>query len=202
MSLITLTQPNASVAEAYRTLRANLQFAALARPLKSILIASPDSADAAAKAAANLAVVCAQVDKRIILVDANLRAPVLHTLLGVQNISGLIEAVQGGASNLQATSVSGLRLLSAGSASAIASDALSSARLPQLLQTLAAQADLVLISTASTALHTDAMLLAALTDAALLIVTANKTRREDVQQAKLGLEKAHAHLLGAVLVQG
>jgi capsular exopolysaccharide synthesis family protein len=200
MSLITLTDPNSSVAEAYRTLRASLMFAANERPIKTLLMAAPDDPSASARAVANLATVFAQIGHRVTAVDANLRAPQLHTLFGIGNERGLIEALAGtGAPSLHSSAVPGLSVLPAGAGTAIASDAVSSKRMTELLADLATGAELVLINAAPTVVS-DAAVLAAQCDATLLIVTANKTRRDALAHAKAEMDKARARFLGAVLV--
>jgi capsular exopolysaccharide synthesis family protein len=199
-SLITLNQPDASGAEAFRTLRTQLHFASLEQPIGALLVASPDSAEAAAATVANLAVVSAQIGKRVIAVDANLRAPSLHTLLGLQQDAGLIEALRGGAPNLRATSVTGLRLLGTGTAPAIASDIIAAPGLSALLRSLTQDADLVLINAAPTADFSDAPLLASMSDAALLVAETNKTRRDQLQGARDAMQRAKARLLGVVML--
>lgn len=204
MSLVTLSQPNAAAAEAYRTLRTNLHFAALDAPLASIVIASPDIAAASADAVANLAVVCAQSERRVIAVDANLRQPQLHERFGLTNSAGVIEAllstVPGAAPALQNTAVPGLRVLTAGTAPAVASDAVSSARMIALIAALREQADLVLINAAPVAAFSDAAILAAAADGAVLVVSRNKTRRDALQAARDAFARAKARLVGAVMV--
>jgi capsular exopolysaccharide synthesis family protein len=200
MSFITLTDPNSSAAEAYRTLRASLLFASNERPIKTLLMAAPDDPAASARAAANLATVFAQIGRRVIAVDANLRAPQLSALFGIGNERGLIEALGGqGAPALQNGAVQGLQVLPAGSGAVIASDVVSSTRMAHLLSELAAGVDLVIVNAAPTNVS-DAAVLAAQCDAALLVVTANKTRRDALAHAKTEMEKARTRFLGAVLV--
>ena len=202
MTLVTLTTPNSAAAEAWRTLRSNLQFAALEAPLKSIVIAAPDAGGSAAEAAANLAVVCAQIGRRVVLVDADLRQPQVHSVLGLSNASGLTEALAapGAAIPLQAGPVHGLRVLTAGACGVIASDAVSSSRMADVLQELARDADFVLVCAAPAALYSDAAALAAAADAAILVVTRDRTRRAAVSAARDALRRARARFLGAVVV--
>ena len=201
MDLITLAFPNSAGAESWRTLRTNLHFAALERALKTLVIASPADAALSAQAVANLAVVSAQGEKRVIALDVNLRSPQLHTQFGLQNSTGLAEALQGAALTLLDTSVPGLRVLTAGLAPIIASDAVGSARMASLIESLKEQADLILINCAPAAEFSDAALLAASADAALLVVAADKTRRADVEKARDAFTRARARLLGAVLLR-
>ncbi|NMC03313.1 MAG: CpsD/CapB family tyrosine-protein kinase, partial [Chloroflexi bacterium] len=84
--IITLKDPTSPAAEAYRALRVNLMYATLDQPVKTLVIAAPateDNAPVPPDVAVNLAVVAAQAGQRVILVDADLRHPLLHVLFGV-----------------------------------------------------------------------------------------------------------------------
>ncbi len=87
-SLLTLTQPNSPAAEAFRTLRSNLIFASLEKPLQTLLVTSAAADEGKSAALANLAVVMAQGGRRTILVDCDLRKPRQHTLFGAPNLTG------------------------------------------------------------------------------------------------------------------
>jgi non-specific protein-tyrosine kinase len=202
MNLVTLTTPTSPAAEAYRTLRTNLHFASLETPLKTMVVASPDVAESGAEALANLAVTLAQSGKRVIAVDANLRQPVLHTWFGLQNGAGLAELLASAeaAANLQATSVNGLSLLSAGQPPAIPSDAISSNRMSVVIQSLVNAADMVLFNVPPAATVSDAAILSSQVDGVLLVISTGRTHREHAQQAKDAFLRAKARLLGAVML--
>lgn len=209
MNLITINNPTSAAAEAYRTLRTNLHFAALEAPLKSVIVTSPGDQENAALVAANLAVTLAQSEKRVILVDAQLRQPVLHSLFGLQNGMGLADVLvnTSGASNglgepqLQPTAIAGLQLLSAGTVPQVPADVISSPRMTQLIQKLLTQSDMVVFSTPPLTLVSDAAVLASRVDGALLVIQAGKTQRDRAQQAKEILARAKVRLLGAVMLK-
>jgi capsular exopolysaccharide synthesis family protein len=198
--LITVSNPNSAAAEAYRTLRTNLHFLGQEQPLRTLVLTAPDDDAASAEALANLALVCAQIDQRVIAVDANFRQPQLHARLGLSNSAGLAEALHDGAPQLQTTEHAGLRVLSAGSRQVVASDAVASLRMTSLLGALREQSDLVLINTASAASFTDAALISSGADGVLLVVTPGKTRRAALTAARESLVRARARILGALLV--
>ena len=203
MNLITITDPVSPAAEAYRTLRANLHFASLEAPLKTLVITAPGVVEDAALVAANLAVTLAQSEKQVILVDADLRQPVLHTLFGLNNTAGLTTVLGTGTPDLplQATAVPGLRLLASGPTPQVPSDVVSSPRMTQLIQQLSDQADFVVFSTPPIALVSDAAMLASRVDGAMLVIRAGKTQREQALQAKETLARAKVRLLGAVMLK-
>ncbi|MCW1967812.1 MAG: CpsD/CapB family tyrosine-protein kinase [Anaerolineae bacterium] len=204
MNLVTITSPQSVASEAYRTLRTNLYFAALETPFKTLVLTAPTHQDDKSAAVANLAVVIAQTDKRVIIVDADLRHPTQHKLFGLKNEAGLSNMLGNATAfvrmPLQETTVSGLQVLSSGPIPDVPSDALNSRKMAQLIATLREQADLVIFDTPATAIASDAAILASQTDAALLVLTSGKTRREHAQAAKDLLNRAKARLLGAVLL--
>jgi non-specific protein-tyrosine kinase len=206
MNLVTLNQPASAAAEAYRTLRTNLHFAALEKPIKTLLIATPDANTSATAVLANLAVALAQSEKRVIAVDANLREPSLHALFDLPNGPGLADVLanSNGASDpqLRATSVPGLSVVTGGAAPTIANDAISSKRMRAVIDKLSGltDVDIVLFAAPPLTAYSDGAVLASEVDGTLLVVGAGKTRRENAQKAKDILERAHARLVGAVLL--
>jgi Mrp family chromosome partitioning ATPase len=86
--LITIGEPRSSISEAYRTLRTNLDFASLDQALKTLVVTSAGVGEGKSTTLANLAVVSAQVGRRVILVDADLRRPTLHQIFGLRNDAG------------------------------------------------------------------------------------------------------------------
>src|SRR4029450_1708874 len=90
--LIALRDPRAPASEAYRTLRTNIQFSSLDRPLHTLLVTSTAPDEGNSTTLANLAVTMAQAEQRIILVDCDLRRPTLHMLFGLPNDKGVTSA--------------------------------------------------------------------------------------------------------------
>jgi capsular exopolysaccharide synthesis family protein len=200
--LVTVTNPRLPVAEAYRTLRTNLEFASLERPLRTLLVTSPGPEEDKSVVLANLAVVIAQAGKRVILVDGDLRRPRQHELFGLSNAVGLSTVLRGEASvalPLADGGVAGLSVLPSGPLPLNPAELLASRRMSELIATLSDQADMVLFDAPPVVAVTDAAILAGQVDGVLLVIHARQTRREHAQRAKDLLEKVHARLLGAVL---
>ncbi len=200
--LVTVTNPRLPVAEAYRTLRTNLEFASLERPLRTLLVTSPGPEEDKSVVLANLAVVIAQAGKRVILVDGDLRRPRQHELFGLSNTVGLSTVLRGEASvalPLADGGVAGLSVLPSGPLPPNPAELLASRRMSELIATLSDQADMVLFDAPPVVAVTDAAILAGQVDGVLLVIHARQTKREHAQRAKDLLEKVHARLLGAVL---
>ena len=201
MSLITLTDPRSPISEAYRTLRTNLSFYSLDEPIRSIVVTSPAADEGKSTTIANLAVTMAQSGRRTILVDCDLRRPSLHTFFDLPSEPGLTNLVLGEVDKLplQQTAVENLLLLPAGPPPPNPADLLGTRRLDQVLEELAAEADIVLFDAPPVIAVTDAAVLGAKVDGVLLVVSAGKTRRDHAERAKQLLEKARVRVIGAAL---
>jgi non-specific protein-tyrosine kinase len=199
--LVTLTDPRSPLAEAYRTLRTNLMFSSLDAPLTTLLVTSAAPEEGKSLTLANLAVTMAQGGRSTILVDCDLRRPRQHEIFGLPAEPGLSNAILDkiDAPALAATVVEGLSLLPAGALPPSPADVLGSRRMEALIANLKTRADYVLFDAPPVIAVTDAALLASKLDAALLVVSAGRTRREHVQRAKDLLEKIHVRIVGAVL---
>jgi non-specific protein-tyrosine kinase len=201
--LVTLSAPRSPIAEAYRLLRTNFQFAAVDRPLRRVVVTSPGPGDGKSTTAANLAVVFAQSGKSVILVDADLRRPQQHRIFQRTASYGLSTALVDAAtpvtSFLQPTDVPGLRLLTSGPIPPNPAELLGSQRMAQLLQVLNQEAEMVIVDSPPVLSVADAAILANAADGVVLVADAGRTRREMARRAKESLERAGANLLGMVL---
>lgn len=201
--LVTLSAPRSPIAEAYRLLRTNFQFAAVDRPLHCIVVTSPGPGDGKSTTAANLAVVFAQGGKSVILVDADLRRPQQHRIFQRTASYGLSTALVDAATPvtgfLQPTDVPGLRLLTSGPIPPNPAELLGSQRMAQLMQVLNQEAEMVIMDSPPVLSVADAAILANAADGVVLVADAGRTRREMARRAKESLERAGANLLGMVL---
>lgn len=201
-SLITLRDPGSAAAEAYRTLRTNILFSSLDRPLHTILATSSAPNEGKSTTLANLAVTMAEAEQRVLLVDCDLRRPSLHMIFGLPNEHGLTSALleqSESALPIQPTSVSGLSLLTSGPLPPRPADLLGSRRMGALIERLRREADIVLFDTPPVVAVTDAAVLAPRVDGVLLVLHAGQTRRDRAREARQILEKVKANVIGVVL---
>lgn len=201
-NLIILTDPTSPTAEAYRRLRVNLISAGRDAPLQTVLVVAAGPDEDKAEIVANLAVAFAKIGKRVAVADCDLRHPGQHTLFGLSNSNGVSDALSkpDKALPLQATAVTGLRLLASGAAAATSSDELASPGMAELISRLRREADIVLFDAPPVTVATDAVELATQVDGVLLTLRAGHTQREQAQRAREQLEKVGARVLGAALV--
>ena len=202
-AIITLTDPRSAAAEAYRTLRTNIEFSSVDEPLRTLLVTSSAPSDDKSTIVANLAVALADGDRRIILVDADLRRPAQHTLFELPNERGFTSLFKDdGALNtppLHPIPNTTLQVLTSGPLPSIPSQLLASKKIGDVLARLSEMAEIVIFDAPPIITVNDASLLASKVDGVLLAVRAGATKRDHVKAAKDRLEKVNARLIGAVL---
>ena len=204
LDFITLTEPRSPAAEAYRTLRTNLTFfAALDRPVESLIVTSAAPNEGKSEVLANLAVTMAQGERRTILVDADLRRPGLHKLFGVVNDRGLttmiLEEEALDDPPLLDVGVENLLLVPSGPLPPNPADVLGSSRMEQVIEAFKGRADVILFDAPPVIAVTDAAVLGTKVDGVLLVVAAGRTRRDHAERAKELLERVNVRIIGAVL---
>ncbi|MDX1615911.1 MAG: CpsD/CapB family tyrosine-protein kinase, partial [Candidatus Promineifilaceae bacterium] len=201
-ALVMLRTPRAPAAEAYRQLRTNLMYALVDGRLQSILVTSSGAGEGKTTTAANLALALMQLDKRVILVDSDLRRPMLHTLFGLSNsrgLSTLFVSDDPGRRLLQPVGPGRLRVLTAGPLPPNPAELLGTERMAAIAASLAKGADYVVYDSPPLLAVTDAAVLSRQADATLLVVEAGRTAAPTLQQAAAQLRAVEANLAGAVL---
>jgi capsular exopolysaccharide synthesis family protein len=199
--LVTASNPRSAVAEAYRTLRTNLQFSNVDRDVQTVLVTSAGPGDGKTTVVANLGVALAESGKNVLVIDCDLRQPGLHALFGLPLAPGLTNAMVEGLAEppINTTGVPGLSVLTAGDLAPNPAELVASARLARLLADLRSRYDVVLIDVSPVSLVVDAATLASIADGVLLVISAGKTKRQLAQRAKEQLDQVGARILGAVL---
>lgn len=191
-------------AEAFRTLRTNLQFAGGDRAVRTLVVTGVGPDEGKTTVAANLAATLAAGGTRTLAVGADLRKPTLHRLFGVDGGRGLTQVLLGRLSLEEAVvhvEPLGLDLLPAGPIPPNPAELLGSQRMAALLQAMAERWEMVIIDTPPALGLTDASLVAARADGTLLVVSVGLTSREGAQLARRQLEQVGARLVGVVLNQ-
>jgi polysaccharide biosynthesis transport protein len=193
---------SAEAREAYRRLRANFESIAEHRSLRSVMVVGSTPLEDTAAVVANLGLTLAQAGKRVVMVDANLHQPRLHTLFGLENSSGLANLLldwRSGLQGLQLTWHPGLYLLSAGPRFADQGEMFNPRRFQMLLDELSQEADVILLNIPPVSTVADATILASHVHGVLLVVDMGRTRRQPLHEAVEYLNEVGAELVGAVL---
>lgn len=201
--VVAFTRPRSPAAEAYRTLRTNLLFTAVERPLRRLLLTSAGPDEGKSTTLANLAVTLAQNGARVIVVDADLRRPSQHTIFNLRNTSGLTNLFLAPAGTrsaadlpLQETAVPNLWLLASGPLPPNPAELLASPRMEEILTQLGERADVLLLDCPPVLAVTDAAILTARAGGVLLVLGAGKVKRDVARKAKAQLEAVGAHVMG------
>lgn len=185
--LILVTEPRSPGADRFRYLRMRLRDLRGKGQLKSLVITSPTPQDGKSTVAMNLATVLAESGRRqVLLVEADLHRPSLARALGIEALPGLGECLESGLDPIGAIrKIEPLHwyLLQAGTAQGNATELLQTGSLPALMETLTSHFDWVIVDTPPVAPLTDALCVAKLVDAVLLVLRAGKTPQEAVQEA-------------------
>ena len=195
--------PRSAVAEAYRALRTNIEFASLRAPIRTLLVTSSVPGEGKTVTAANLAVVFAQAGRRVLLVDADLRKPGVHILFDLPNAHGLTTLLRSDKVVLdeivQSTEQENLRVLTSGPLPPNPSELLGSQRMRTIVERFAADGDLTILDCPALQAFTDSAILSSYVDGTLLVIDAGHAHRSSVVQARGALARVGANVLGAVL---
>lgn len=202
-ALITAEHPKSSIAEGYRVLRTNIQFASLDNPATSLLVTSSAPQEGKSTTLANLGVVIAQSGKRTLLVDTDLRRPTLHKLFGLPNKNGVTNLLLSDqpdiAAAAHATDVPGLSVLTSGPQPPNPAELLASPRMDGLIAQARSTYDAVLFDSPPIMAVADASILAAKVQEVVLVVDAGRTRSEMARRARQAIDTTGAKFLGVVL---
>ncbi len=200
--LVMLLYPRSAAAEAFRTMRTNVEFADIDTGLHSILVTSPATGDGKSTVAANLALAFAQAGRRTVLVDADLRKPTIHELFDLTNTYGLTTLIRSDVISLgqviRTVDEPNLRVVTSGPLPPNPAELLGSNRMRTIIENLKTDADLVIFDTPPSAAVTDAAVLASLIDGTVLVVAAGATRRQAVRAVDEVLTRVGGRVIGVV----
>ncbi|GAB3630727.1 polysaccharide biosynthesis tyrosine autokinase [Microbacterium shaanxiense] len=189
------------IAEAMRELRTNIQFMDVDNPPRIIVITSPLPGDGKSTTASNLAIALASSGKRVVLIDGDLRRPMIGTIFGLGKTAGLSDVLAGRASINEVAQRYGngnLLIVGAGQIPPNPSEVLGSERMRELLHAVAQEA-IVIIDAPPLIPVTDAAVLTHSADGAIIVSTVGRTTYEVLGRALSNLERADARALGIVL---
>lgn len=201
-SLVVLDDPRSFAAEAYRVLRNNLHYAKPDEPLRRILVTSAGPGEGKSTTAANLALALAQSDRSVLLVEADLRRPNVHTLFRQPSAPGLSSYLVGDAlleAVLLKSAVPNLSLVACGPIPPNPAELLASRRMQAFLVTVAERFDVVILDSPPVLATSDACALAPHVDGVLLIVDSGRTPQMLLTRAKERIEAVRGRVIGAVL---
>jgi len=194
--------PDSEHAEAYRVLRTNLAFTEGGSHRGAFCVLSGGAGEGKSTTVFNMAYVCAQQGEKVLLIDADLRRPVQHTILGVSNRFGLTNVLLRDVpveEAIKATSVPNLHFLPSGRLPRTSLGVLDPKRIGELIASLKTKYDVVLIDTPPLVGISDSSIIAKEADGAILVVQYRKYPRDMLIKAKQMMETLGVNAIGAVL---
>lgn len=191
----------AIVAEAYKTLRTNIQYSSLCKEIKTIAITSAEMAEGKSTVAKNIALSFSQSEKKVILIDCDLRKPSVHVSFKTSNSVGISEVLIGKATVEESVKLYNDKFyfLTSGKIPSNPSEILASSEMTNLIERLKDEYDIIILDTAPLNIVTDAQILATKVDGTILVVKARITKKQAVIEAKNLLNKVGANIIGTVL---
>ncbi len=202
ISLFTQLDPRSSVAEAYRSLRTNIQFAELEKPLKTVLITSTGPAEGKSTTAVNLAISIAQTGFKTLLIDCDLRKPSVHRHFNVPQEPGISNYLFGKAplENVTlSTEYENLSIITSGSIPPNPAELLSTVKIVNFFTDLKEKFDFIIIDSPPILAVTDAVILSSRVDAVFLVIQAGRATIDGVTRAYIALKNVNAPLKGAIV---
>jgi len=201
--LVMRAEPTAPAAEAYRSLRTSLQFAAYDNKIASVLVTSPTATEGKTSTVANLGVVLATAGQHVALVSADLRRPRLAAFFGLDEGLGLTSVMIGESTLEEALravpDIPGLAVLGCGPVPPNPAELLSSPKLAGIFDQLKQNFDMVLVDSSPLLPVTDPILLSRFTDTTLLVVASGQTTKRQLKRGVEQLAQVGTRQIGIVL---
>lgn len=199
--IYVVRQPRSPVSEAFRSLRTNLEFSSVDKPLRSLLVTSSSPNEGKTTVAVNLAAIIAQGGRQVALLDADLRKPQVHHFLNLPNRAGLSDLFRGSIPPAMVSQkldgLEGVSVITSGSLPPNPTELLASARMNQILNELDETVEMLILDSPPS-LVSDIQVLASKVDGVLLVVQPGHTQAQDARATLEQLNRAGARLVGVI----
>jgi capsular exopolysaccharide synthesis family protein len=201
--LISIKNSKSQAAEAYRTLRTNIQFSSFDKKVKTIVVTSSQPSEGKSTIVSNLAITTAQSGKKVLLIDCDLRRPMLHKKLDLSNQEGLTSLLAGEKKLEECVNtIIGLPyfyVLTSGPIPPNPAELLGSNKMKNLFEEFKENFDMIFIDTPPVLAVTDAQVLANLCDGVVFVAAYGEADKNSVVRAKELIDKVGAKILGVII---
>ncbi len=208
--LIVEKDPKSPISEMFRTLRTNIQFMNTNKNLKTLLLTSTVPEEGKSLIAANLATTFAQANKRVVLIDCDMRKGRQHNIFGTSPKPGLSNYLSGISSNgedgeedlakyIRSTEVENLYIIPAGNIPPNPSELIASEKMVNLLKDLEEVCDIVILDGTPSLIVTDAIILSRFVDSTIIVTAQNKTKLDNLNKVKKDIDNVGGKLAGVVI---
>ena len=201
-SIISYNNPKSVISEQYRTIRTNIEYSNVDQDKKTILVTSSDKNEGKTTTVSNLAVSFANLNKKVLLIDCDLRNASIHKMFKINNIYGLTDILAKDRAVdkcIQKTELENLYVLTAGAIPPNPAEILSSEKMKNLIEDLKNIYDYIFIDTPPIGLVTDAGVLSSFIDGVVLVVKSESVEKKYLEETKKKLDAVDARILGAIL---
>ena len=201
-AIISYNDPKSVISEQYRAIRTNIEYSNVDQNTKTILVTSSDKNEGKTTTVSNLAVSFANLNKKILLIDCDLRNPSIHKMFRLNNIYGLTDILakdRAADKCIQETELENLYVLTAGAIPPNPAEILSSEKMKNLIEDLKNIYDYIFIDTPPIGLVTDAGALSSFIDGVVLVVKSESIEKKYLEETKKKLDAVDARILGAIL---
>ncbi len=200
-NVIVQLDPRSPEAEAYRSLRTNILRTNIDKPPRVLLLTSAHPAEGKTITGINLAIVMAEIGKKTLLIDCDLRRPSVHSALGISKEGGVSEILYGNLewdAALKFCDIENLRIITSGTIPHNPAEIIGSDKMRLFLEEARDVFDIVVLDAPCALAVTDSLILSSLVDGILMVILAEKTPRQAVQRTLDMLADVKGHILGAV----
>lgn len=201
-SIISYNDPKSVISEQYRAIRTNIEYSNVDQNTKTILVTSSDKNEGKTTTVSNLAVSFANLNKKVLLIDCDLRNASIHKMFKINNIYGLTDILAKDRAVdkcIQETELKNLYVLTAGAIPPNPAEILSSDKMKNLIDDLKNMYDYIFIDTPPIGLVTDAGVLSSFIDGVVLVVKSESVEKKYLEETKKKLDAVDARILGAIL---
>ena len=200
--LISINKPKSPISEAYRGIRTSIEFANIDKEIKTITVTSAKQGEGKTTVISNLAVSFANLDKKVLILEGDLRNPSIHRTFGISNINGVTDILVNNksfADCVHCTEIKNLHVLTGGAIPPNPSEMLASKRMKIFLDSIKEYYDYIFIDAPPIGMVTDAGVISTYVDGCIFVVGANEADIEHAKLAKEKLESVGANILGTIL---
>lgn len=203
MKLISLKNPKSPISEAYRSIRTNIEFSNIDKDIKVIMVTSSQQNEGKSTVISNLSVTFSALEnKRVLIIDGDLRNPTVHRTFGTSNLYGVTDILTGNKTFEECVCNvpnSTTDILSAGRAVPNPSEMLGSTRMSNFIESLKDKYDYIFIDAPPIGIVTDAGVMSRFVDGTILVVASKEADVDMAKIAKSRLEQVNARILGVIL---